>query len=63
MFGSDRCNLCEHRSSVHIRKVHVHPRFDPDGSRVLFTSDATGYGNLYLAEVPAFETLPELREG
>lgn len=52
--------LCEHRSSFHIQKVHVHPRFSPDGSYVVFTSDRSGYGNVYLVEVPEFGSLPEL---
>jgi oligogalacturonide lyase len=52
--------LCEHRSSGHIQQTHVHPRFTPDGSHVLFTSDVSGYGNVYLAKVPKFESLPEL---
>jgi oligogalacturonide lyase len=52
--------LCQHRSSAHIQKVHVHPRFNAAGTHVLFTSDFTGYGNLYLVEMPAFEKLPEL---
>ncbi|MGD2173946.1 MAG: oligogalacturonate lyase family protein [Candidatus Brocadiaceae bacterium] len=50
--------LCEHRSSFHIQKVHVHPRFTPDGSQVLFTSDRRGYGNVYLVDVPEFDELP-----
>ena len=54
--------LCIHRSSFHIQQVHVHPRFSPDGSQVLFTSVVTGYGNLYLADVPKFESLPEIDE-
>lgn len=53
----------EHRSSFHIQKVHVHPRFSPDGSAVLYTSDCSGYGNVYLARVPDFESLPEIEEG
>jgi oligogalacturonide lyase len=53
--------LCEHRSSFHIQQVHVHPRFTPDGRQVLFTSDVSGYGNLYLVQVPEeFESLPEI---
>ncbi|MEZ4637916.1 MAG: hypothetical protein R2856_23650 [Caldilineaceae bacterium] len=52
--------LCRHRSSAHIQKVHVHPRFNATGTHVLFTSDSTGYGNLYLVEMLAFERLPEL---
>jgi oligogalacturonide lyase len=27
--------------------THPHPRFSPDGSRVLFTSDRTGHAQLY----------------
>jgi len=54
--------LAEHRSSFHIQKVHVHPRFSPDGSEVLFTSDRTGYGNLYLVEVTDFESLPRIED-
>ncbi|MBN1674772.1 MAG: PD40 domain-containing protein [Kiritimatiellae bacterium] len=53
--------LCMHRSSQHVQQVHVHPRFSPDGRQVLFTSDMSGYGNVYLADVPdRFEALPEL---
>ncbi len=52
--------LCEHRSSMHIQITHVHPRFAPDGKSVLYTSDTSGYGNVYVAEVPDFESLPEL---
>lgn len=53
--------LCEHRSSFHIQQVHVHPRFSPDGKQVLFTSDVSGYGNLYLVKVPEFGSLPEAK--
>ncbi|MBT2755775.1 PD40 domain-containing protein [Mesobacillus foraminis] len=44
--------LCEHRCSFHVQKVHAHPRFSPDGSELLFTSDKNGYGNLYLVDIP-----------
>ena len=27
--------------------THPHPRFSPDGSRVLYTSDASGHAQLY----------------
>jgi oligogalacturonide lyase len=52
--------LCEHRSSMQIQKVHPHPRFTPDGKRVVYTGDTSGYGNIYLADVPPFEELPEI---
>lgn len=39
---------------------HPHSRFSPDGSQVLFDSDRyDGSSNLYLVDVPAFESLPE----
>lgn len=53
--------LAEHRSTFNIQKVHVHPRFTSDGKSVLFTSDWTGYGNLYLAPVVEFDSLPEIK--
>lgn len=54
--------LCEHRSSFHIQEVHVHPRFDAAGRYVVYTSDVSGYGNIYLAEVPDFDNLPPVVE-
>jgi len=54
--------LAEHRSSFHIQKVHVHPRFSPDDKAILYTSDRSGYGNLYLVEVPDFEGLPRIED-
>ncbi|WP_274651364.1 oligogalacturonate lyase family protein [Paenibacillus humicola] len=44
--------LCEHRCSFHVQKVHAHPRFSPDGKRLVYTSDRNGYGNLYMIELP-----------
>ena len=35
-------------------------RFTPDGKAVLYTSDLTGYSNLYLVEVGEFDELPDL---
>jgi oligogalacturonide lyase len=55
--------LCKHRGSFHIQQIHVHPRFSPDGTKILFTSDMSGYGNVYLADVPDFESLPKLIDG
>lgn len=50
--------LCLHRTSFHIQIVHAHPRFNRDGSQVLFTSDRKGYGSPYLVDVPPFDELP-----
>jgi oligogalacturonide lyase len=51
-----------HRGSFHVQILHVHPRFSPDGRQILFTSDASGYGNLHLIDTPDFDALPELEE-
>lgn len=50
--------LCRYSGSFHVQQLHVHPRFSPDGHQVLFTADPNGYGNLYLADVPAWDALP-----
>lgn len=50
--------LCRHDSSSHIQHVHPHPRISPDGQYVVFTSDRTGYGNVYTAPLVEFESLP-----
>jgi len=54
--------LAEHRSSMHIQKAHPHPRFDPEGRHVVFTSDRSGYCNVYQAAVPDFESLPAIED-
>ena len=53
--------LAEHRCTFNHQHSHCHPRFSPDGSHVLFVSDATGYAQLYLAEVGDFDALPDLQ--
>ena len=54
--------LCQHRSSAHIQQTHVHPRFSPDGRHVTFTSDVSGYGNIYRVELEKFDLLPDVDE-
>ena len=51
--------LAQHRGSFHIQRVHVHPRFSPDGKQVLYTADPQGYGQVFLADVPDFDSLPD----
>jgi oligogalacturonide lyase len=41
-----------HKSSMHFQQVHPHPRFTAEGKQVLYTSDRSAYGNLYLVDVP-----------
>lgn len=60
-YGAPRA-LCCHDSSMKIQQLHVHPRFSPDGTHVLFTSDVSGYGNVYLAEMPDVASLPEVKD-
>ncbi len=52
--------LAMHNSSFYFQNSHPHPSFTPDGKRVLYASDLSGYINLYLAEIPDYETLPYL---
>lgn len=44
--------LCRHDSSFNRQRTHVHPRITPDGKSVLYTSDATGYEQIYLVRLP-----------
>jgi len=44
------------------QQLHVHPRFSNDNTQVLLTSDVSGYGNVYLARVPDFASLPMIDE-
>lgn len=50
--------LCRHDSAMRIQQTHPHPRFSPDGTYVVFSSDRSGYGNVYSVAVPEFESLP-----
>jgi oligogalacturonide lyase len=36
--------------------THPHPRFSPDGARVVFTSDRTGFAQVYEVELDGAET-------
>ncbi|MBN1807581.1 MAG: PD40 domain-containing protein [Planctomycetes bacterium] len=50
--------LCRHDSAMRIQQTHPHPRISPDGGYVVFTSDRSGYGNVYTAPLAEFESLP-----
>ena len=52
--------LAHHHSSMKIQQAHPHPRFTSDGKQVIFTSDWTGYCQIYQADVPDFASLPEI---
>ncbi len=51
--------LAWHRGSLQTGYLHIHPRFSPDGRQVLYTADPQGYGQVFLADVPEWEALPE----
>ncbi len=54
--------LLKHRGSFHVQFLHVHPRMfaGPEGrTRIVYTADPQGYGNVYIADVPEFDSLPE----
>jgi oligogalacturonide lyase len=50
--------LAEHRASFNVQQLHAHPRLSPDNKKVIFTSDRTGYAQIYEAEIMSFDTLP-----
>ncbi|MFW5787549.1 MAG: hypothetical protein ACOCV3_04725 [Halanaerobiales bacterium] len=52
--------LANHRSTFNF--THPHATFTPDKEYVLYSSDVTGYSQLYLVEVGDFYDLPELED-
>ena len=60
-YGDARA-LCSHDSSFKTQQQHVHPRFNGAATQVVFTSDVSGYGNVYLVDMPPFESLPLLAD-
>lgn len=44
--------LCKHNCSFKMQTSHVHPRITPDGKSILYTSDESGYNQLYLVKIP-----------
>jgi len=50
-----------HGSTFNRDSSHCHPHITPDGKKVLYTSDTTGYANIYLVEIGDVEDLKELR--
>ena len=54
--------LAYHRSTFNDQHAHPHPRFTPDGSHVMYSSDLSGYANIYLVEVGDVSDLPRLSE-
>lgn len=53
--------LAMHNSSFYFQNSHPHPCFTPDGKQILYASDIEGYINIYLADIPEYESLPYLK--
>ncbi len=54
--------LMNHRGSYHAQKLHPHPHMfrGADGeTRVLLTADPQAYGQVFIVDVPPFQSLPE----
>jgi oligogalacturonide lyase len=51
--------LAWHRGSFHTQRVHVHPTFSSDGKQIAYTADPQGYGQIFVVDVPDFDTLPD----
>ena len=55
--------LCMHNCTFKMQASHVHPRITPDGKAVLYTSDESGYNQLYIVKIPDdITTLPLLKD-
>ena len=54
--------LCRHDSGMRIQQTHPHPRISPDVRYVVFSSDRSGYGNVYTVPLVEFESLPLAEE-
>ena len=50
--------LCRHGSTMRTQHAHPHPRFSPDGTYVVFTTDCSGHCNVYKASITEFDRLP-----
>ncbi len=51
--------LAWHRGSFHTQQVHVHPCVHAKGTKILYTTDGQGYGQVAVVDVPAWESLPD----
>jgi oligogalacturonide lyase len=51
--------LAWHRGSFHIQRVHLHPCFNTEGTQIVYTADPQGYGQVFVVDVPDFNSLPD----
>ncbi|MEZ4556358.1 MAG: hypothetical protein R2854_07910 [Caldilineaceae bacterium] len=64
----DGRRLCRAQGALPPRQQHAHPAdpcasaLQPRRRTVVFTSDVSGYGNVYMVDLPDFATLPDLED-
>jgi oligogalacturonide lyase len=51
--------LVWHRGSFHTQRVHVHPCFSADGKQIVYTADPQGYGQVFIVDIPEWDSLPD----
>jgi oligogalacturonide lyase len=51
--------LAWHRGSFHTQQLHVHPCVHANGTKVLYTADPQGYGQVFIVDVPQWDALPD----
>ena len=51
--------LVWHRGSFHTQNVHVHPCVNAQGTQIIYTADPQGYGQVFIVDVPEFDSLPD----
>ncbi len=51
--------LAWHRASFHTQRQHVHPCFSADGKQIVYTADPQGYGQVFIVDIPEWDTLPD----
>ena len=51
--------LVWHRGSFHIQRVHLHPCFNAEGTQIVYTADPQGYGQVFVVDMPDFDSLPD----
>jgi oligogalacturonide lyase len=51
--------LVWHRGSFHTQQLHIHPCIHAGGTKVLYTADPRGYGQVFVVDVPRWDALPD----
>jgi len=51
--------LVWHRGSFHTQRVHLHPCFNAQGTQIVYTADPQGYGQVFVVDIPDFDSLPD----